>query len=222
MALRTQNTGVGTTVGGNTEIAVTLTGVVAGDVLVVMTGERDGAAAPTISDSVNGSWSASKTKAVTVGRVALWIFQNSAGGNPTVTITYAGTGRVCDANVSAFDGIATAGGFDTTGEATSSTATSHANGSITPSAAALILATSVLSADGGTLGGLASGFVALNRSTGSGITGRRAYLYKLAHTGATTSPFTTTNSVSADHVCGAVLEAAGGGGTQNLFYRRGR
>lgn len=210
-ALRVQNTASGTT----GTITAQLAGVQAGDLLTMCLYERDGNSITTPTDDVNGgSWTQAVSRATTAARVAIFYFQNSAAGSPTVSLTISGTSPR-DINVAAWSGMATTGGTDATNNAGNSATTSHTHGSVTPSASALVLACLGLS---NTHGGITqnSGFTALNVDAG-GSSQRQNYAYKLAHTGAINVTETTTSTVSSDAGVAVFLESAGGGGSTPAF-----
>ena len=181
--------------------------LVAGDLIVVTLRERDGSTMA-VSDSVNGAYTRALAAPITVGVAEIWYFRNSAGGTANFTVT---GGSLRDYNVSVWIGMQTgAGTLDTTNSNTNSATTSHAHGSVTPSASALI----VTALTCGTHGGFTphSGFTALTAGpSGSGVD-RQHYAYKLAHTGAVNPTHTSGNSITSDACCAAFLESGGGGG----------
>lgn len=209
-ALRAQTTGYE---GANATLAL-----LAGDFVIVTARERDGSAL-TVSDSVNGAYLTAVTRAAIVARAGIWYFRSSAAGSANFTVS---GGSVRDYNVSAWTGLQDLA-VDTTNNA-GGTSTSHPHGSVTPSAAALI----VTAMGTGTHGGVTphTDFIALNISASA--TGERQYYsYKLAHTGAINPTHTTVNSVGADRCVAAFLESGGGGGgstilRQMMQHHRGR
>jgi hypothetical protein len=122
--------------------AVTLGAAVSsGDLLVFAVGAAStSGAAPTysVSDSVNGSWSATADASVTwadasnTARLSVYSFPNSAAGTPVITVTVTTSvstfgGLQC----AAYSGIATSSQKDTSGagSGTGATASSGATGS---------------------------------------------------------------------------------------------
>ena len=126
---------------------------VAGDLIVVALRERDGSTM-SIADDVNGAYTLAVTRAITVARAGIWYFRNSGGGTLTFTVT---GGSIRDYNVSVWSGMQDVA-VDTTNNA-GGTATSHAHGSLTPSAQAVV----VSAMGSGSHGGVTphSGFTAL-------------------------------------------------------------
>jgi hypothetical protein len=183
---------------------VQLTGVGAGDTLVVCLRERDQSADPTVSDDVNGAWStAVVSRNTTTARVSLFAFHNSGAGNPTITLTY-GANKV-------FQGIAAA--FNSTGAMSTGstnnngmTSTSHNAGNVTAGLGVMV-ACSGHSADSGgeTIG---DGFTAFTMTAGE----REYHRYKITTGETVDADYTTVNSVSADHVLAGFTDAGGGGG----------
>lgn len=198
--------------GAGTTITAALTGVASGNRLVVLVRDRDGTGVSSISDSVNGSWTLAGngvSHSVDDARVAIYSFPNSASGNPTVTVTMAGSAQK-DVNFSEWSGTGT-GGTDATATGNTAAATTHSAGSVTPSASALVFGCIGFSADPGTR--TPSDFTSLNIDAGASA--RQWYGYKVSSTGATNPTITTGNSVSSDSCTAAYLETATAGGVKN-------
>lgn len=193
---------------GNEEAEATGIAVQAGDLIVVTLRERDGSTMA-VSDSLNGAYSVARNAPVTVVRIAIYYFRNSAAGTINMTVT---GGTVRDYTVSVWRGMQTgAGVLDATNGVTNSATTSQTHGSVTPSASALV----ITAFGGGAHDGVTphSGFTALNVGpSAAGGTDRRYYAYKLAHTGAVNPTHTSTSAITADAAVATFLEAAGGGG----------
>lgn len=205
------------------DLVVQLTGVQSGDLLVICIYERDGTAITGVSDDLNGAWTSAVTRGAVAARIGIFYFANSGAGNPTITASVAGTApKGC--NVSAWSGCATSSPLDTTGNAGNSATTSHTHGSITPSAASLVITATGYGNDPGALT-LHTGFTALTADTTILEFARQAWAYKVTHTGTINPTHTATDAQSSDAVCAAFLEAAAGGATIPRFmaqYRRRR
>ena len=192
-----------------TTITASLTGVTSGNRLIVCIRERDGTAVSSISDTVNGSWTLTGngvTQSIDDARVAIYSFPNSGAGNPTVTVTMAGTAPK-DVNLSEWSGTNT-GAADNTATFNQTSGTSHAAGTFTPSASALVIAAIGFSADPGTR--TPSGFTSLNIDAGAAA--RQWFGYATGVTGASTPTITTSNTVTSDGAMAGFLETGGGGG----------
>lgn len=201
--------------GAAATITASLTGVTSGNRLSVMLRERDGVAVSSISDSVNGSWTLAGngvSYSVDDARVAIYSFPNSASGNPTVTITMAGTSPK-DVNFAEWSGTDT-GGADTTSTNNNASGTSHTCGTFTPSASALILAVIGFQADPGTR--TPTDFTAL--SIDGGASPRQWYGYLTGTPGAITPTITTGNTVTSDAAAVAFLETTGGSPTGTVAW----
>lgn len=202
-ALRVQataNSGAGVT------LVATLSSVQSGDLLVACFRERDGTTINSVSDDVNGAWTVAVTRSVTAAQIAVYYLQNSAAGSPQVTVTFSGGSVQADGNFSAWSGVVTASALDATNSAGNTAATTHSPGSITPSAAALVLSCAGFGADHGG-GAPATGFTALNVDGGATVN-RQIYSYKVTHTGAITASNTSTNAVNSDACVASFLEAS--------------
>jgi len=190
-----------------------LTGVATGDTLVLCLRERDGSAAPTVSDDINGSWG---TALVTVadgtrGRASIFRFINAASGNPIITIDYSGINRVFQGIAAAFTptGAITDGNTSTN---TTTTTTAQNAGSVTASAGFMVACGAHASNDGGSTAG--DSFTAFTMTAGE----REYHRYKLTSGETVDADYTTTNSVSANHSLAAFTEASGGGGKPYYAY----
>jgi hypothetical protein len=201
--LRDESTGSGTTT-----LTATLTGVQTGDLLVACIYERDGNVISGVADDLNGAWGLIFSRAVSVARVAMYFVANSAPGNPLVTATIGGTAPR-DMNVSAWSGVPTTATVDTTANTTTSGATAHLHGSITPSAASLLI-TAAGSTDHGGVVAYDTDFIGLTVDAGANPT-RQFYAYKTGHTGIINPTHTVTNSVNSEAGVAAFVETAGAG-----------
>jgi hypothetical protein len=214
--LRVQNTGASAAA----TVTTTLTGVVAGDFLAVCIYERDGNAISSVSDDVNGAWTLAEQRAVTAAQTALYYKANSGAGAPVVTVTIGGT-TPRDINAQAWSGMPTSATPDTSAEAGNSSVTAHTHGSITPSAASLVLTCLGTGANHGGVSAYHSGFTGLNVDAGVTDANRRAYAYKVTHTGAVDPTHTTVNSVNSDGIAVAFAQSAGGGGSTRQLLMLG-
>lgn len=179
---------------------------VAGDLIVVCLRERDGSGI-TVSDNVNGAYSTGETRAVNVARTGIWYFANCAGG--TVTVTVAG-GSVRDFNVSVWSGVGT-GAKDTSAQAGSGGTLNHQMGSVTPSAAALIVTACGTGANGGMT--LDAAFTAALDINVNATANRQFYAYKVSAPASTINPtHVSAASCAHDGVSVVFLESGGGGG----------
>lgn len=205
--LRVQATGAAS---GVADVTATLNGVQAGDMLVVCIYERDGSGISSVSDSVNGAWTLVEQRSITAAQAAIYFKANSGAGNPVVTVTAAGTSPR-DINASAWSGLPTSVTADTQNEAGNSSVTAHTHGSITPSAASLIITCVSSGADFTSLVSYNTGFAGLDVDAGVANANRRLYAYKAGHTGTINPTHNVTTSVSSDGVVGAFVESSGGG-----------
>ena len=193
---------------------VTLTGVVAGDTILVTLRERDGSTM-SVSDSLNGAYTEDVTRAVNAARTSIFRFSNSAGGNPVLTVS---GGTVRDFNASIWSGV-TNGAPDTTNATGSGSATSLTHGSVTPSATALLI-TSLGSTDHGGVT-IDPTFTGLNID-GAATSNRQAYSYRVGFSGSVNPTHTATASCAYDAVVAAYLETAGGAGPSSRFVAKVR
>lgn len=209
-----------------TSIAVTLTGVTAGSTLAVfatcesgrsMTGIGTGGAAG-CADSVNGSYGAAPVQNIPdttdTQRVACWLLQNSASGNPVVTVTFDASANFTGIWAAEVGGAATASADGSNGnwQATPTTTTdATTSGTITPSTQPGLIV-SVCSNTNGT-GATTAGTGFTDHGTGWAQAGPARFESKRY---TTTSPIagTYTAASNVDHVSLAMLfkEAGGGGG----------
>lgn len=181
-----------------------LAGVASGDMLAVCLRERDGAAPTSVASDVDGALTQAVAYYPGGAHALIYYLKNVSSGTHVVTVTFAAN-RVFNFNASAWGGCETTGGADATQTGTE-TSTSHACTSVTPSASSLMLQCSAGASNYGSLTA-GSGYTAL---TASGS--RDFWQYKAAHTGATTGPWTSGNSVESINVIAAFLESGGGGG----------
>lgn len=141
---RTQNTGAQ---GFGTSLAIALTGVQSGDLIVVGVRDRDGETSFTVSDNVNaGNYTAGPALGVGDNGASTYYKLNSASGNPTVTISTSVGNQVYSANVSVY---APSGSFtlDQTNTANNASGTSHSHGSITTTGGGVIVTVSAQGAE---------------------------------------------------------------------------
>jgi hypothetical protein len=200
-------------------LVASLTGVVSGDLLLACIYERDGTAITGVSDDINGSWTQAVTRGAIAARIGIFYFANAASGNPTITAAIAGTAPK-GFNVSAWSGVVTSSPLDTTGNAGNNAAgmppNDQTHGSITPSAASLIITATGYGNDPGAIT-LHSGFTALTNDTTILEHARQSWAYKPGHTGTINPTHVSTNSQSSDAVCAAFLEAAVVAATTPMF-----
>jgi hypothetical protein len=201
-ALRVQNTAADS----DADIAVTLTGVQAGDLLTACIYERDGTTLSGVADSVNGSWTQVFNRATAVARIALFYFPNSGAGNPVVTGTIGGTSPR-DINAAAWSGVATSPTV-VSNTALNTGVTAQTHGSISPSGNVLVVTCMGSSDHGGMTPN--AGFTALNVN-GSANPNRQYYAYKVTHSGTIDVTHTSTNLASSEAGAGSFTEASGGG-----------
>lgn len=193
--------------GFGTSQTCTLTGVQAGDSLVLCLRERDQSAEPTVSDSINGSWGASVvTRNATANRVSIFRFHNSGAGNPIITVSYGASSRVFQgvgAAITPAPGASITDGL-TSGAGTSPAGTGHSAGNVVAGAGFVIAA----SGHGGDSGGetIGDGMTAFTMTAGE----REYHRYKLTSGETLDSDYTTVNSIDADHVIAAFTEVTSG------------
>jgi hypothetical protein len=184
----------------------------AGDLVVVLVGERDYTGVSGVSGSVNGAYTQAGT-AVAEGagetRAEIWYFENSGAGTETITVTFNGSTRA-GINASRWTGAATSSALEDNGGATNASGTTHNSGSITFTGPGLIIEVGCLSAYWGDPDPPESsdGFT-LMTTTGAE---REAFFYKLSSGETTDGTFTTNGSVISSVKIASFIEAGGGGG----------
>jgi hypothetical protein len=189
---------------GNTATSGTLSGVQAGDLIIIALRERDGLTPVSISDSVNGTWNLLNVinNNGIFGHSSIYYFPNSIAGNPTVTITYS-NGATFSFYVSSWGGIETSNVLYTSNTANNSSQTNHSHGSITTNGESLII---TASSHGSTAEGLtgALGFTSFNTLD------RNSYQYKISPSSETTSgSFTTSNTLNTSNTIASFRVLAG-------------
>lgn len=186
---------------------ISMTGITAGNLVVVTIERRDTSAL--ISD-VDGSLNGQYVQAAATNGTAIWYKENSASGNETLTIEVAsGANQTCYAQISEWSGLAASASLDQSiTAANTGNPTSHpASTGITTTGAGVIIGTGALS--GANTVTPASGFTALTE--GSADPNRYFAQYKISSgVESTTATFTTSSGQDSQVALANFLDAVGG------------
>lgn len=197
----------------SSSVVFNLTGVLAGDLVVVSVRERDNNAlgATPITDTVNSTtgWVQGPDH-FNGGRIVQWYNLASAAGDPAITVSF-GSVSVLQGIAAAFAPNAGGNTFSlaASNEATNSSGTAHNAGSVTLGGVGVLVAGNGI--DGDTGGETDNdGYTAFTMEPGE----REYHRYKLSNGETVDADFTTVNSVPSAGAHMAFLEtSAGGGGT---------
>lgn len=186
--------------------------LVASDLIVVCVSTRDNVAVSSVGDSVNGaaSYTRAGSRQEDTGQgisTEIWYFQNSGAGAATITVTMASSARA-GCNASRWTGAATSSVLDQNNGNNNGNGTAHVAGSITTTAAGLMVASYQTTASPGTRS--FSPFTALTGNDAQGYD-RSAFGYRIV-TGATTddADLATGNSCNSAGKIASFNEAGGG------------
>lgn len=193
-------------------LQIALTGVQAGDLLVVFVRERDGTSlgATPITDTVNGTtgWVVGPD-VLTDPYIRSFYNLNSGAGDPTIEVDFTGniTGQAWGAAFAPAAGGNT-WSLEDSDTQTNASGTAHNADNVTLSGTGVLAAGNAHSGDSGgeTIG---DGYTAATMAAGE----REYHRYKLSSGETADAHYTTTNSISSVGVHLAFLETAAGGGS---------
>lgn len=190
--------------GSGTTCTITLTGVTAGDLVVVGARERDGNSITGCSGSSSGAYTAHPNNSANSGI----FYKIGASADGTVTCTWGATITLTAHAVAVvFNPNGATVTLDQTASATNTTTTSHSAGSITTTGSGVIVSQHQVDSNPTSMTGT-SGFTGTTEATD-----RQLVQYKITTTGeTTTSTITTGASVSGEGHNVSFRDGAGGGG----------
>lgn len=203
--------GIRTQASGNQGFGTSATAVVtaqAGDLIVVTVGDRDGGTPSSVSSSLDGAFTADRSN-VGAGSASAHIYSraNCSAGSHTITVSYTGN-AVFDFTVVVLKNMATSSHVHASNSATNASGTAHSHGSITTTAATIIITAIDTDGDSGadTPG---TGMEELNRHASAAD--RRFWQYRISSGAETINPgYTSGNAVPSNAVVVAYNVAAGG------------
>jgi hypothetical protein len=183
----------------------------AGDLVVVLVGERDYTGVSGVSGSVNGAYTqagAAVAEGAGETRAEIWYFENSGAGTETITVTFNGSTRA-GVNASRWTGAATSSALEDNGGATNASGTTHSSANITFTGPGLIIEVGCFSGYyGDPVPSSSDGFTALTNTAME----REEFFYKLSSGETTDGTFTTTSAIISSVKIASFIEAGGGGG----------
>lgn len=199
----------GSSTGSPSTIAINITGVSTGDLLVCLVRDRDGNNPTGASDSTNGSWTTGPTvTGAGENRTASFYKINSASGTIAVTISW-GIASVANANCQRYSITGTAT-LDQSTTRTAATGTSHSSGSITTASGNVLMISSITAASDPGTWTVDSDYTALTDPT------RSAMAYRIGSGPITdTATASSTNSVATVGIHFSFSISGGGGGGAN-------
>ena len=203
-----------------TTIAVTLTGVASGSLIVVFVGHSSSGSTTGVNDGSAYTQAGSQATDVINSQASdAWYFINHASGNPTITATFSSSIQYRRIRVAEYSGIATTGAFDAANQnyqANPGTGTDAiVSGNITTAEVdELIVSWTQNTGDGSTVA-----------SPGTGFTGRGTGVYQdrledkhQATTGTTNGTFTQGVDIARTTHVVAFKQVAGGAATNTGWY----
>lgn len=208
-----------------TTVAVTASGVVATDTLIIEVGGNSGATVPTsIVDSSGNTVTAAVTYATTGSHsgVGIYFVQNASAGAHTITCTWgaANSGTIF---VAEYSGLATSSVFDTASAISFAANTSIATASITPAGNGELLIFAVAQQGNAvyTYSGYTNGFVQKDALSGTGLSPQSEWAQLIQATAASINAGVTSSSTAGSAAAIAAFKPTSGASCTHQGFSSG-